>query len=105
MRDLVRGLSILNVNLFPFMRLECIVHNLGLEPGSTFYPNMALKASIPLWLILFASVALFHLRRKSVVADTKELERIAGYKGAVIVFTLFMLNILHPRCVLRTTSL
>jgi hypothetical protein len=105
MRDFLRGFSFLNVNIFPFMGLECIGYNLGLEPGSWFYPNMALKASIPLWLILFASLAFVYLRRKSSVADAKELERIAGYKGAVIVSTLFMLNVLHPRCVYRSTSM
>jgi hypothetical protein len=105
MRDFLRGFSFLNVNIFPFMGLECIGYNLGLEPGSWFYPNMALKASIPLWLILFASLAFFYLRRKSAAADAKELERIAGYKGAVIVSTLFMLNVLHPRCVYRSTSM
>ena len=105
MRDFLRGFSFLNVNIFPFMGLECIGYNLGLEPGSWFYPNMALKASIPLWLILFASLAFFYLRRKSAAADEKGLERIAGYKAAVIVFTLFMLNVLHPRCVYRSTSL
>ena len=105
MRDFMRGFAFLNANILPFMSLECIGYNLGLEPGSWFYPNMALKASIPLWLILFASLAFFYLRRKSAAADEKGLERIAGYKAAVIVFTLFMLNVLHPRCVYRSTSL
>ena len=93
----MKGFTFLNVNILPFMSLECVGLNLGLEPGSYFYTNIALKASIPLWLMLFASGALFYLRRKAKVADAEDLERMLKYKGAVIVFTLFMLNILHPR--------
>jgi hypothetical protein len=104
MRDFMKGFTILNVNILPFMRLECVGLNLGLEPGSYFYTNIALKASIPLWLMLFSSGAFIYLRRKAKVANAEELERISGHKGAVIVFTLFMLNILHPRCVSAAAS-
>ena len=100
----MKGFSVFNVNILPFMSLECVGFNLGLEPGSYFYTNIALKASIPLWLMLFASGALFYLRRKAKVADAEDLERMLKYKGAVIVFTLFMLNILHPRCVSAAAS-
>ena len=63
------------------------------------------KASIPLCLFLFAVGSLSYLNRKSRAAHQEaSLDRIANYKAAVIVFTLFMVNLLHPRWVLRFTG-
>ena len=90
--DFMKGFSFLSVNIMPFINLECM------SPGSSYlYANMALKASIPLWLMMFASVAFYYLKRKaSTTHDEAGLKRIAEYKAAVIVFTLFMINLLHP---------
>ena len=91
-RDVMNGLTIINIDVLPFMDLECM------DPGSYFYKNMVLKASIPLALGLFATGAFSYLNRRSRAAhDEATSTRFAEYKSAVIVFTLFMLNLLHPR--------
>jgi hypothetical protein len=92
MSDLMEVLSFLNVNFMPFINLECM------SPGASyFYANMMLKASIPLWLVLFASGAFYYLKRKAKTThDEAGLQRIDEYKEAVVVFTLFMINLLHP---------
>ena len=93
-RDVMNGLTIINIDVLPFMDLECM------DPGSYFYKNMVLKASIPLALGLFATGAFSYLNRRSRAAhDEATSTRFAEYKSAVIVFTLFMLNLLHPRWV------
>jgi hypothetical protein len=90
----MNGLTIINIDVLPFMDLECM------DPGSYFYKNMVLKASIPLALGLFATGAFSYLNRRSRAAhDEATSTRLADYKSAVIVFTLFMLNLLHPRWV------
>jgi hypothetical protein len=66
MSDFMEGFSFLSVNIMPFINLECM------SPGSSyFYANMALKASIPLWLMMFASVAFYYLKRRPTRLTTR----------------------------------
>jgi hypothetical protein len=77
------------------------VASLGFQMSAPLlHSGMLFKASLPVCLALFMGLAFANLeKRKHRATSTEQTTELQQYKAALVVFSIFVVSMLHPRCV------